>query len=209
MAKDLYIIGAGNVGGFIAYQASSMGDYLLKGFLDDDPQKLGVIYYDLPVIANVDSLLKLEQPAAVALAIANPKFKKLIVEKLSQNKNISFPNFIHPQVWQGAKVKIGAGCIIYPGVTINYESEIENFVTINMNTTVGHNCKLMNYSTLSPGVACGGFTELGEGSFLGIGACTLQSTTIGSDVTVGAGAVVIRDVENGATMVGNPARRIK
>lgn len=206
---DLYIIGAGNVGGYIAYHANSMGSYNLKGFIDDDKDKMGKLYYELPVIGGVDSLLDIENEIAVAVAIANPQYKKIIVNKLKKNPNISFPSFIHPSVWIGEKVSIGEGCIIYPGVTINYEAEIKNFVTINMNAAMGHNCRLLDFSTVSPGVNCGGFTELGIGSFLGIGSCTLQSTKIGKNTKVGAGAVVIRDVEDNATVVGNPARRIK
>lgn len=206
---DLYIIGAGNVGGYIAYHADSMGAYNLMGFIDDDSNKLGRLYYDLPVVGNVDSLLEVEDKIAVAIAIADPQFKNIIVDKLKKNPNISFPSFIHPSVWIGKTVCIGEGCIIYPGVTINYETKINNFVTINMNASIGHNCILKNFSTISPGVNCGGFTELGIGSFLGIGSCTLQSTIIGENVTVGAGAVAIRNVEDGATVVGNPAKRIK
>ena len=40
----------------------------------------------------------------------------------------------------------------------------------------------------------------------GEGATILGGVRIGAGATVGAGAVVVRDVEPGATVVGNPAR---
>ena len=36
----------------------------------------------------------------------------------------------------------------------------------------------------------------------------LPGLNIGSDVIIGAGAVVIKDVVNGAKMVGNPAKQV-
>lgn len=206
---DLYIIGAGDVGGFIAYHTNEMGSYELKGFLDDDESKKHQTYYGLPVIGSVDTLLDIRSPLAVVIAIANPITKKRIVEKLKNQSNIIFPNFIHPTVWIGQKSTIGQGCIIYPGTTINFEAEIGNFVTINMNVAVGHNCCFSDYTTLSPGVNCGGFTVLEESSFLGIGATIIQSVKVGKEVIIGAGAVIIRDVPDGATVVGNPGRIIK
>lgn len=206
---DLYIIGAGNVGGFLAYHANQFGKFILKGFIDDDESKQGKYIYDLPVIGKVDILLNIDKPFAVAVAIGNPINKKRIVELLKQNKQVVFPSFIHPSVWIGQKVIIKKGCIIYPGVTINYETEIDDFVTINMNASVGHNCRLNDFSTLSPGVNCGGFTVIGEESFLGIGSCTIQSIKIGNKSIVGAGAIVIRDIPDNVVVAGVPAKIIK
>lgn len=206
---NLYIIGAGSIGGFIAYHSSSVGEYNLRGFIDDDVSKINQKLFGLPVIGTLDYLLQKKNEIAVAVAIADPLVKKEMVNRLSGNSRIHFPTFIHPSVWFGEKVKIGRGSIIYPGVTINYESVIGDFVTVNMNSSLGHNCHLMDYSTLSPGVDCGGFTTLGTQSFLGIGSCTLQSVKIGKKSIVGAGAVIIEDIPDHVTVVGNPGRIIK
>ena len=47
---------------------------------------------------------------------------------------------------------------------------------------------------------------LGDNIFIGSGAKILGGIKIGNNVTVGANAVVIKDVPNGATVVGIPAR---
>lgn len=206
---DLYIIGAGNVGGFLAYHAQEMGDYRPVGFLDDDKSKHNQIIYDLSVIGGVEHILGTQKEIAVAVAIANPSFKSAIVQKLKQNNSILFPSFIHPRAWLGKKVTYQEGCIIYPGVTINYETRIGRFATINMNAAIGHNCLLEDYTTVSPGVSCGGFTCLGEQGFMGINSCTLQSVNIGKKSIIGGGAVVINNVPDGVTVVGNPGKIIK
>lgn len=48
-------------------------------------------------------------------------------------------------------------------------------------------------------------TVVRKGASIGAGAVILPGITIGEGATVGAGAVVTRDVENGATVAGNPA----
>jgi acetyltransferase-like isoleucine patch superfamily enzyme len=47
-----------------------------------------------------------------------------------------------------------------------------------------------------------------RGASIGSGATILCGVTIGERAVVGAGAVVTRDVADGATVVGNPARQI-
>jgi serine acetyltransferase len=56
--------------------------------------------------------------------------------------------------------------------------------------------RLGDYAKLSPNAALGG-------------AVTVGARTPGSGVTVGAGAVVLRDVPDGITVVGVPARRLE
>jgi len=206
---DLYIIGAGDVGGFLAYHVSDMGSFNLKGFLDDDVSKHGKSYYESPILGFIDDIISVKRPVAVAIAIANPTVKIKITKRLKRNPQILFPTFVHPTVWLGKNTKVEQGCIIYPGVNINYETLISEFSTINMNATIGHNCTVGQCVTLSPSVNLGGFTEIGDGSFLGIGASTLQGISIGKNSIVGGMSIILQNVPDDATVVGNPGRLIK
>jgi UDP-2-acetamido-3-amino-2,3-dideoxy-glucuronate N-acetyltransferase len=47
-----------------------------------------------------------------------------------------------------------------------------------------------------------------EYAFVGLGSVVVGDVTVGRGAYVGAGAVVTKDVEDGAIMVGNPAKRI-
>ena len=51
--------------------------------------------------------------------------------------------------------------------------------------------------------------RLGDGSWIGARAMILPGVQIGDGVVIGAGAVVVRDVEDYAVVVGNPAKVIK
>ena len=55
---------------------------------------------------------------------------------------------------------------------------------------------------------CGKPVFIGENVWIGGGAIILPGVTVGDDAIVGAGAVVTRDVPNGATVAGNPARTV-
>jgi maltose O-acetyltransferase len=51
--------------------------------------------------------------------------------------------------------------------------------------------------------------RIGENVWIGGGAIVLPGVTIGRDAIIGAGSVVTRDVPDGATVAGNPARLLR
>ena len=56
------------------------------------------------------------------------------------------------------------------------------------------------------GLEFGRPVHIGSNVWIGAGALILPGVTIGDDALIGAGSVVTRDVPEGATVVGNPAR---
>jgi len=58
------------------------------------------------------------------------------------------------------------------------------------------------------GLEFGKPVRIGRHVWIGGGAIILPGVTVGDDAVIGAGSVVTRDVAEGATVVGNPARRI-
>ncbi len=74
--RDLVIIGAGNVGGFLAYNQNLFAkQFNVLGFLDDDASKLGKEFYGLKVIGNTEHLFSMDKNVAVAIGIAFPRSK--------------------------------------------------------------------------------------------------------------------------------------
>jgi acetyltransferase-like isoleucine patch superfamily enzyme len=51
--------------------------------------------------------------------------------------------------------------------------------------------------------------RIGRNCWIGMGAIVLPGVQVGDGVVIGAGAVVVRDVEDYAVVVGNPAKTIK
>ena len=210
MKEKLLIIGAGNIGGFISYNIADFGDYDVLGFLDDDVSKIGTLMYGRPVLGSVASIDNYLQNGniSVVIGIANPIFKSKIADSL-KNKDVHFPNFIASNVWISQQVTLGRGIILYPGVSINYECELQDFVIMNMNCAIGHNCRFEAYATLAPGVNLAGFTWVKTCADIGIGATTIQGIAIGRRARIGGQTMLLKDVPDEAVVVGNPGRIIR
>ena len=202
MTKDLIIIGAGNVGGFLALNQDLFEEsFNIKGFLDDDQKKIGKKYWNIPVLGSVKDLINYKN-SSIAIGISGPLTKRKILDTIGANYD--FPNFIAKNAWVSNKVKIGKGVIIYPGVSINHESEIGDFVVINMNCAIGHNSVIEKCSSLAPGVNFGGFTRVGPYAQMGIGCATIQGIKIGEGAIIGGQTMLITNVEANSTYTGVP-----
>ncbi|CAN5305623.1 serine O-acetyltransferase [soil metagenome] len=105
-------------------------------------------------------------------------------------------NDIHP----GAR--IGRNLFIDHGFSVIGETaEIGDDVTIYQNVTLGG-------TDPANGIAGKRHPTIGDGVILGSGAQVLGPITVGPRARVGANAVVTKNVPEGATMVGIPARQM-
>lgn len=71
---------------------------------------------------------------------------------------------------------------------------------------VGHDCIIGRNVELTSHVTLGGFTEVCDNAFMGLGSATKNRIRIGEGSVVAMGAIVMRDVGEGETVQGNPAR---
>ncbi len=207
MKRDLIIIGAGNVSGFLVLNQELFQEaFNIIGFLDDDKKKFGKKFWNIPVLGSIDKIRNYKN-TSIVIGISSPSVKKKILDKIGDS--FDFPNFISENSWISNKVKIGKGIIIYPGVSINHESEIGNFVVINMNCAIGHNSTIKKCSSLAPGVNFAGFTYVEAYAEIGIGSTTIQQIKIGEGAIIGGQSIIINNVENYSTYVGVPAIKKK
>jgi serine O-acetyltransferase len=103
---------------------------------------------------------------------------------------------------------------IHPGARIGRNFFIDHgFVVIGETTEIGNDVTIYQCVTLggtnpADGVAGKRHPSIGDGVIIGSGAQVLGPITVGANARIGANAVVTRDVAEGATMVGIPARPV-
>lgn len=104
----------------------------------------------------------------------------------------------------GDNVEIGANCCIDRGklddTTIGANTKLDNLVHI------AHNCKIGKSNLICAGVIIGGSVTTGDNCFIGLNATIRDHVKIGNNVIIGCGANVVKDVPDGLTVKGNPAK---
>ena len=100
------------------------------------------------------------------------------------------------------------GVIIQDLAIISSQVQIDNGVKIHIGCQIHHEVKIGKYSTISPASIILGNVKIGNYSFIGANSTIKQGINIGNNCTIGAGSVVVKDVKNGETVAGNPARKL-
>jgi sugar O-acyltransferase (sialic acid O-acetyltransferase NeuD family) len=114
----------------------------------------------------------------------------------------------HPTAWIAGNAVLNSGCQLMAGAIINEEAVIGKECIINTNASVDHECLLEDGVELAPAATLCGCVHVGTNSWIGAGATVLPRLKIGAGVIVGAGAVVTKDIPDGLTVMGVPARPI-
>lgn len=152
-------------------------------------------------------LAQLEQQYTYFVSIGDNalrrKVSELLIPVLGQPENA-----LHKTAIISRSMHAGNGNLFAPRVVINPLVRIGNGVICNTGCILEHECVIGDYAHIAPGAILAGNVTVGEGSFIGAGAVVKQGVRIGKNVTVGAGTVVIKDIPDGITVVGNPARKL-
>lgn len=211
MEKPVIILGAKGIA-HAALEIFNSNKVIVYGFLDEDEKLYGQEINVVPILGNPEDegFLKLIGKKCEAfVAVDDNKYRQFLVKMLIENRKVQpvnaihqtsyistdavlgHGNFINAKVTIGSGTKIGSHCIFHTGAIIDHESDLGDFVQIGAGSVINSNVTIK------------------EGAFIGSGVIVVAGVTIGQNARVGAGSVVISDVEDGETVFGNPAAKIK
>ena len=204
--RRFVVYGSGGHGKVVADAGISAG-FVLAGFIDDDASREGCLIYGSPVLPFARWT---ESPGEwaglpVALGIGNNRAREHGFLRL-RGAGATVLTIIHRGAILSPSSSIGAGAVIMAGAVVNPDARVGAGAILNTGCVVEHDCVLEDFVHLSPNSALGGGVRIDTRTHLGLCAAVLPLVCIGSDVRVGAGAVVVRDLPDGVTAVGVPAR---
>ncbi len=156
-----------------------------------------------------DVIHKLEElhSREFCLGVGTPKSRKALYDLLSNKGRIHKAiKGKDSRISSSAKVE---GVDIFHNCFIGPEVKIGKGSLVNTGAQVHHECKIGEFSVINPGAFMLGAVEIGHYCSIGAHATILPGVKLGNGVTVGAGAVVTKDIEDGKTVVGVPARVIR
>ncbi|OEH92140.1 acetyltransferase [Bacillus solimangrovi] len=205
MKNKLLIIGASGHGKVVADIALKMNKWQSISFLDDDTSVISPM--GIEVIGTSNEAIKYIDAYDVCVAIGNNAIREKLQTQL-ESRGASLPALIHPTAVIGEQVNVQYGTVVMAGVVINSCSRIGKGCIINTGSTIDHDNDIGDFTHISPGAHLAGTVKVGQGSWLGIGCVVSNNVNITSDCKVGAGAVVVKDITESGTYVGVPVRRI-
>jgi sugar O-acyltransferase (sialic acid O-acetyltransferase NeuD family) len=205
MKKKLLIIGASGHGKVVADIALKMNRWQGVAFLDDDKNIKTSMGFE--VLGNSSEASKYIEEYNVFVGIGNNATRQK-VQSMLERIGAEIPILIHPNAVIGEQVEIANGTALMAGAIVNCCTRIGKGCIVNTGSTIDHDNLIEDFVHVSPGVHIAGTVFIGERSWLGIGSIVSNNINITSDCQLGAGSVVIKDITDSGVYVGAPVRRV-
>lgn len=200
MQKDLVIVGAGGLAREARLYAEAAGWNVLAFFEDGEGERC---VDDVPVVHNFMS------GVYFLAAVGSPRLRRDLVRRAEAAGMLACPPIVDPRaaVCSDA-VTAGKGTLIAPGCLLTTNIKIGEHCIINLACTIGHDVVIEDFATLAPGAGISGSVTLGFASSIGTGASIRERCSVGVESVLGMGAALTKNLPDGETWVGVPARKI-
>ena len=195
--KDIIILGCDIHGLEIIDMINSTGQYRFIGFVSAS-EDCPTTFEGYPVLGNADVLQNYPDACRVPSHVWKDDTDKT-----------NWVNIIAPSAFVASSATLGIGCVVYPFCFIGTKATLADGVLVLANSIINHDCIIGDRAILASNVSLAGSVNVKAGAYLGQACTVKQYLTVGSNSTVGMGAVVTRNVPDGATVVGCPARALE
>ncbi|WP_104176607.1 acetyltransferase [Cryobacterium sp. Y50] len=214
MTVPLVIVGAGGFGREVldVIDAINCADdvpvYEILGVIDSGPSETNLNRLANRGIRFLGSELDarhMVRGLQFVVGVGSPSARRLIAARFA-TLGVPAATLVHPSSGLGSDLNIGAGSVICAGVQVSTNVTLGEHVHLNANATVGHDSSIGDFASVNPGAIVSGDVQIGMSSLLGAGSVVLQGIFVARNVIVGAAACVTRNIDQGTTVVGVPAR---
>jgi sugar O-acyltransferase (sialic acid O-acetyltransferase NeuD family) len=204
---ELLLIGASGLAREVLACVRENGQFDVVGVLDDDESRAGSTLDGSPILGPASHVLRYPE-ARVVVCIGAGSVRERVVARLA---GLGFPGYrfatvVEPSVRVPSCCDIGPGSILLGNVTLTTGITVGSHVVMMPGVTVTHDDVVEDFATLAAGVSLGGGVRVGRAAYLGMNSSVRPGTRVGAGSRVGMGAAVLRDVPDGETWAGVPAR---
>jgi sugar O-acyltransferase (sialic acid O-acetyltransferase NeuD family) len=213
MAELVGVYGSGGCGrGILPLVRSELiGTNAELVFIDDG--RAGGQVNGHAILSFDDFLARPAEHRSAVIAIASSKVREKLAHKCEENR-VSLRSAKAANAVFMDDVVFGAGACISPFCTFTSNIRIGKSFHANLYSYVEHDCIIGDFVTFAPGAKCNGNVVIEDHVYIGSNAAIKNGAPgkpliIGKGAVVGMGAVVTKNVEAGATIVGNPAQILK
>lgn len=205
--KKLAIFGSAEIASLAHFYFRHDSDYEVVAFTVDDDYVEAESFEDLPLL-GFSEFQKRFPPGEVSLhvALSYTRLNGLREEKYKAAKAAGYdlPSYVCSRSVTWPDLSVGDNCFILENQTIQPTVTIGNNVMIWSGNHLGHGTAIKDHAYIASHVCISGHCVIGERTFMGVNATTADFTTVGADCFITMDASVVRDVPDGAVVLGSP-----
>lgn len=182
-------------------------DIDLHGFIDDDPSLVGKFFFGYKVFDKkiIKDLVK-KNIINLYLSVGDPLQRNLIHKSLP-NKNINYPNLVHPNANISCLSNMGQGNIICQNSIIQPGCKLGNFNILNLDVKIGPLVKIGNFNTINANSFIGSEAKILNFNYFGMSLNILPRIKVGSSNNIGAVSLINKNIQNHLKAFGIPLNK--
>lgn len=203
--KKLVIFGTGEIGVLAHFYFTHDSEYEVVAFASDDALVedktfQGVPWVPLSQMSNIYPPHRFD----VHVALSFKKFSQTRADKYYAVKKLGYhlPSYVCSKAVTWPDLSIGDNCFILENQTIQPTVKIGSNVMIWSGNHLGHRGVIQDHTYISSHVCIAGYVNIGRHCFLGVNATIKDFVKIGEKVFIGMDASVVKDIPDGAVVVG-------
>jgi sugar O-acyltransferase (sialic acid O-acetyltransferase NeuD family) len=178
----------------------------VAGFLDDG-RPVGSGHLGFPVLGRLSDAVHFGDCQFVNAIGSDRSFRRRAEFVASTGVPVErFATLIHPAASVSCRARLGRGVCVNFGSSIAGGVAIGDHASIGPGAIIGHDTTIGPFTVVAPGAIVSGFVRVGSACYIGARAVVRQQLEIADEALIGMGAVVVRSVQSGLVVVGNPAR---